>query len=81
MLTPRPFSTPVTFDCPQLHEMFQDLAFLVIEQGTLLDTIEYNVEATVQHTAKAAAYVARARERVRVYVFHGRVGVSTARHC
>ena len=30
----------------QLAELFKDLSALVIDQGTLLDSVEYNVEQT-----------------------------------
>lgn len=30
----------------QLAELFKDLSTLVIDQGTLLDSVEYNVEQT-----------------------------------
>eukprot|EP01013_Petalomonas_cantuscygni_P039712 TRINITY_DN71269_c0_g1_i1.p1 TRINITY_DN71269_c0_g1~~TRINITY_DN71269_c0_g1_i1.p1 ORF type:complete len:326 (+),score=75.99 TRINITY_DN71269_c0_g1_i1:123-1100(+) len=37
----------------QLHEMFRDLADLIIDQGSLLDRIDYNIENT--HTAVVEA--------------------------
>jgi syntaxin 16 len=30
----------------QLAELFKDLSVLVIDQGTLLDSVEYNIEQT-----------------------------------
>lgn len=36
-----------------LAEIFKDLSMLVIDQGTLLDRIDYNVEQVVQHVKKA----------------------------
>jgi len=36
-----------------LAEIFKDLSMLVIDQGTLLDRIDYNVEQVVQHVEKA----------------------------
>jgi syntaxin 16 len=37
----------------QLAELFRDLSALVIDQGTLLDSVEYNVEQTAVHMAAA----------------------------
>lgn len=37
-----------------LAEVFKDLQAMVIDQGTLMDSIEYNVEQTVVHVQEAA---------------------------
>ena len=34
----------------ELAELFNELSVLVVEQGTILDRIDYNVEQTVVHT-------------------------------
>lgn len=36
-----------------LAELFRDLQAMVIDQGTLLDSIEYNVEQTAVHVQEA----------------------------
>lgn len=36
-----------------LAELFKDLGALVIDQGTLLDSVEYNIEQTSVHVADA----------------------------
>ncbi len=36
-----------------LAELFKDLSVLVIDQGTLLDSVEYNIEQTSVHVAEA----------------------------
>lgn len=38
----------------QLGDLFKDLSALVIDQGTLLDSVEYNIEQTSVHVAEAA---------------------------
>jgi hypothetical protein len=37
----------------QLADLFKDLSALVIDQGTLLDSVEYNIEQTSVHMAEA----------------------------
>jgi hypothetical protein len=37
----------------QLAELFKDLSALVIDQGTLLDSVEYNIEQTAVHVQEA----------------------------
>jgi syntaxin 16 len=37
----------------QLAELFKDLSALVIDQGTLLDSVEYNIEQTAVHMQDA----------------------------
>ncbi|KAI0036883.1 t-SNARE [Vararia minispora EC-137] len=37
----------------QLAELFKDLSALVIDQGTLLDSVEYNIEQTAVHVNEA----------------------------
>ena len=36
-----------------LAELFKDLSVLVIDQGTLLDSVEYNIEQTATHVQEA----------------------------
>jgi syntaxin 16 len=36
-----------------LAELFKDLSVLVIDQGTLLDSVEYNIEQTAVRVADA----------------------------
>jgi methyl-accepting chemotaxis protein len=37
----------------QLADLFKDLSALVIDQGTLLDSVEYNIEQTAVHMQEA----------------------------
>ncbi|KNC55746.1 syntaxin-16 [Thecamonas trahens ATCC 50062] len=50
-----------------LAEMFKDMSLLVIEQGTLLDQIDYNVEQVVQHTESAVKQLAKGNEYHKKY--------------
>jgi syntaxin 16 len=36
-----------------LAELFKDLSVLVIDQGTLLDSVEYNIEQTAVQVSEA----------------------------
>jgi syntaxin 16 len=41
--------TEIANSIATLAELFKDLSALVIDQGTLLDSVEYNVEQTAVH--------------------------------
>mgnify|MGYP006135789225 FL=1 len=43
-----------------MHEIFQDLALLVDEQGTHIDNIQTNIESANRQTAKAVTQLAKA---------------------
>ncbi|KAF8821836.1 SnaRE domain-containing protein [Cardiosporidium cionae] len=43
-----------------LHAVFQDLAVLVIDQGTVLDCIDYNMEQVVHNTERAKKQLIKA---------------------
>ncbi|RPD78360.1 snare-domain-containing protein, partial [Lentinus tigrinus ALCF2SS1-7] len=45
--------TEIAKSIAQLAELFKDLSALVIDQGTLLDSVEYNVEQTAVHMEDA----------------------------
>ena len=45
--------TEIARSIAQLAELFKDLSALVIDQGTLLDSVEYNIEQTAAHMAEA----------------------------
>jgi len=45
-----------------LHTIFKELAVLVIDQGTILDRIDYNVEQVVHQSREANVQLAKARE-------------------
>ncbi|KDQ53483.1 hypothetical protein JAAARDRAFT_39169 [Jaapia argillacea MUCL 33604] len=45
--------TEIAKSISQLAELFKDLSALVIDQGTLLDSIEYNIEQTAVHVSEA----------------------------
>ena len=44
----------------ELGEIFRDLNTLVVEQGTILDRIDYNIEAAADHTEKAVEQLYKA---------------------
>ncbi|KAI9459083.1 t-SNARE [Russula earlei] len=45
--------TEIAKSIATLAELFKDLSSLVIDQGTLLDSVEYNIEQTAAHTNEA----------------------------
>ncbi|KAH8119417.1 t-SNARE [Phellopilus nigrolimitatus] len=45
--------TEIAKSIASLAELFKDLSTLVIDQGTLLDSVEYNIEQTSVHMAEA----------------------------
>merc|ERR1719221_1014599 len=44
----------------ELATLFQELSVLVVEQGSLLDRIDYNVEQTLDNLSKAKKHVDKA---------------------
>nr|CEL70723.1 TPA: CBR-SYN-16 protein, related [Neospora caninum Liverpool] len=48
-----------------LHQIFKDLSNLVIDQGTILDRIDYNVEQVLQNTTQANVQLRKAEENQR----------------
>ncbi|KAJ7647319.1 syntaxin-like t-SNARE protein TLG2 [Roridomyces roridus] len=46
--------TEIAKSISSLAELFKDLSVLVIDQGTLLDSVEYNIEQTAVHVQDAA---------------------------
>jgi syntaxin 16 len=46
--------TEIARSIAQLAELFKDLSSLVIDQGTILDSVEYNIEQTTVHVQEAA---------------------------
>jgi len=51
----------------ELAIIFKDLALLVVEQGTMLDRIDYNIEETKQHTTVAVQQLHQAQEHQKGY--------------
>lgn len=45
----------------ELHEMFEDMRTLIVEQGTMLDRIDYNIERARNSTAKGIEQLKEAR--------------------
>lgn len=45
--------TEIARSIASLAELFKDLSVLVIDQGTLLDSVEYNIEQTAAHMEDA----------------------------
>jgi syntaxin 16 len=41
----------------ELSTLFKDLNMLVVEQGTVLDRIDYNIMQAKQHTTKANTHI------------------------
>lgn len=59
--------TEIAKSIAQLAELFKDLSSLVIDQGTLLDSIEYNIEQTSVEMAEAVTELKIATTYVLVY--------------
>jgi syntaxin 16 len=53
----------------QLAEVFKDLQTMVIDQGTILDSIEYNIEQTVVHVQEAVKELKVATQYVLVSTY------------
>lgn len=47
----------------ELGNIFKELAVLVIDQGTILDRIDYNMEAVVEHTKVGIQQLEKAEKR------------------
>lgn len=45
--------TEIAKSIASLAELFKDLSTLVIDQGTVLDSVEYNIEQTAVHVSDA----------------------------
>lgn len=52
-------------DIGELHEMFQDVAIMVHEQGQMLDNIETNANVTADHVEEGKTQLERAEESQR----------------
>ena len=47
--------TEIAKSIASLADLFKDLSSLVIDQGTLLDSVEFNIEQTSVHMAEAVS--------------------------
>lgn len=61
--------TEIARSIGQLAELFRDLGQLVIDQGSLLDSVEYNVEQTAVHIEDAATQLGIAETCVLLFSF------------
>ena len=52
-----------------LHEMFKDLQVIVIEQGTILDRIDYNIEVGFDNVSKGKKKIDAANEKHQKHCF------------
>eukprot|EP00397_Hematodinium_sp_SG-2012_P015070 GEMP01015342.1.p1 GENE.GEMP01015342.1~~GEMP01015342.1.p1 ORF type:complete len:305 (+),score=84.89 GEMP01015342.1:342-1256(+) len=57
--------TRVAQSISDLHTIFKELAVLVIDQGTILDRIDYNVEQVVHQSREANVQLSKAREKAK----------------
>ncbi|VDO71862.1 unnamed protein product [Schistosoma margrebowiei] len=64
----------------ELNEIFRDVAQLVVDQGTLVDRIDYNVEHTqirveegLKHLTKAQSHQSKDRKMIVIFVLAGLV--------
>lgn len=61
--------TEIAKSISELAELFKDLSGLVIDQGTLLDSVEYNIEQTSVQVADAVKELDTATRCVTVISF------------
>ena len=46
----------------ELSEIFKDLSMMIVDQGTILDRIDYNLEMTEHHVEKAVENLTEASQ-------------------
>jgi syntaxin 16 len=61
-LNKRSAITQIANSVNDLAQMFRDLSALVVEQGTILDRIDYNIEATSHNVDAAVKELVGVRE-------------------
>lgn len=54
--------TKITQSIEEISQIFKELAVLVIDQGTILDRIDFNMEQVVEHTKEGVAQLTKAQE-------------------
>lgn len=54
--------TKIAKSIEELAQIFKELAVLVIDQGTILDRIDYNMEQTISHTEEGLKQLTAAEE-------------------
>jgi syntaxin 16 len=59
--------TEIAKSIASLAELFKDLSTLVIDQGTVLDSVEYNIEQTATHVSDAVKELNTATQYVDSY--------------
>jgi syntaxin 7 len=55
----------ITGQIGEVHQIFQDLAVLVVDQGEMLDDIESNITRAAERTADASVQISRAERSQR----------------
>ena len=65
--------TKIVESIHSLTDIFKDLAMLVVDQGTVLDRIDYNIEMTVQNVEKGERGQLRLLIAPRRFVHDGKV--------
>jgi syntaxin 16 len=54
--------THIAKSIEELAQIFKELAVLVIDQGTILDRIDYNMETAVEHAKEGVKQLEKAEE-------------------
>lgn len=54
--------TQIAKSIEELAAIFKELAAMVIDQGTVLDRIDYNMEVTIEHTKEGIQQLEKAEE-------------------
>ena len=61
--------TQIASSISELADLFRDLGNLIVEQGTVLDSVEYNVQMTVKELSGAVEELKTAQQYAILFLF------------